>query len=81
VQHLLSPPKGADCADDMADFLLKLQDVERHQTTHKLNSAVATSVALPHSALPLAVSADSDLPELEENCWNILYLFTPAFVC
>jgi len=70
VQHLLSPPKGANCADDMTDFLLKLQDVERHQTTQKVDAAIPTSVALPHSSLPLAMSADCDLPELEENSLN-----------
>jgi len=72
----------------MAEFLFKLQDVERHQTAHKLDSAVATSVTLPHSALPLAVSTDSDLPELDENSLNYVVdnackatSVTPATIC
>ena len=64
VQHLISPPKGANCADDMTEFLLRLQDVRQTQHKRSADCTIMPSVCSPLSKLPLAVS-DADVAELE----------------
>lgn len=76
VQHLISPPKGANCADDMTEFLLRLQDVSRTQRKLSADCTIMPSVCSPLSNLPLVVS-DADVAELEVSSLT----YVAGYVC
>ena len=75
VHHLISPPKGSNCADDMTDFLLRLEDVNRQQTMSTSDST-STCVILPISQVELSVT-ESDITELEVSSLT----YVTGYVC
>lgn len=82
VKHLLCPPSGTNCDDDMTEFLLQLQNTDN--LTKKANRVdvqfdVGTSASLPDLDM-CCISVESDLQPknddavLEENALTYVVL-------
>jgi hypothetical protein len=84
VKHLLCPPQGANCSNDMTEFLLQLKDVHRLPKMELNNKSVEPdrvegqgSLQLECFTIPESSLLQTDESELELNA----VVYVSGYVC
>jgi len=77
VQHLVSPPKSANCDDDLTGFLLLLQDVEKQRPVGRSHIASSCSEQGVLNVMPMTAPGDTCEMELELNALS----YVAGYVC